>query len=151
VKQERGFGASDELILWHVAILCIAQDRVNPTRTNFGKDLVNRTNLCDDVHMNEPQSDVEIPPWDVADRMGKAMHASGVTLAEMALYLGCHRNTVTNYLRGRSKPSRATLIAWADKTRFPLDWLETGEQSANPPPDGRPLRVTGNDRYPVAA
>ena len=99
--------------------------------------------------MNEPQSDVEIPPWDVADRMGKAMHASGVTLAEMALYLGCHRNTVTNYLRGRSKPSRATLIAWADKTRFPLDWLETGEQSANPPPDGRPLRVTGNDRYPV--
>ena len=101
--------------------------------------------------MSEPQSEAEIPPWDVADRMGKAMHASGVTLGEMALYLGCHRNTVTNYLRSRSKPSRATLIAWADITRFPLDWLETGEQPGNPPPDGRPLRVTDSDRYPVAA
>lgn len=104
--------------------------------------------------MSTPQSEIEVPQWDVADRMAKALRASGVTAAQMALYLGVHRNTITNYIRGRSKPPRATLIAWADITRFPLDWLETGDQSVNSPPDGRPLRAVAspdNDRYPEAA
>ena len=104
--------------------------------------------------MSTQQSEPEIPQWDVADRMGKALRSSGVKPAQMALYLGVHRNTITNYIRGKSKPTRATLIAWADITRRPLDWIETGDQSVNSPPDGRPLRMVSapdNDRYPVAA
>ena len=105
--------------------------------------------------MSNPQSETEVPQWDVADRMGKALRSSGVKPAQMALYLGVHRNTITNYTSGRVTPSRATLIAWADITRRPLDWIETGDQSVNSPPDGRPLVDTfspgNNDRYPVAA
>jgi len=86
--------------------------------------------------------------------MGKALRASGVSPRQMANYLHVHRNTISNYVHGKSKPTRATLIAWADITRFPLHWIETGEQSVNSPPDGRPLRAVtspDNDRYPVAA
>ena len=104
--------------------------------------------------MSNPQSEAEVPQWDVADRMGKALRASGVTPKQMANYLHVHRNTITNYTSGKSKPLRSTLIAWADITRCSLDWLETGQGSVNSPPDGRPLRAVAspdNDRYPVAA
>ena len=105
--------------------------------------------------MSTQPSEPEVPQWDVADRLGKALRSSGVKPAQMALFLGVHRNTITNYTSGKVTPSRATLIAWADITRRPLHWIETGDQSVNSPPDGRPLPATStpvdNDRYPVAA
>jgi len=93
--------------------------------------------------MSEQQDEMEVPQWDVADRMAKALRESGVSATDMAEYLNVHRNTISNYLHGRSAPSRATLIAWAYCTRFPLEWLVTGQAPASPSP--------GNDRYPVAA
>jgi len=94
--------------------------------------------------MSDLHNESEIPQWDVVDRMAKALRESGVTAAQMAEYLNVHRNTVSNYLHGRSTPNRATLIAWAYCTRYPLEWLVTGQVSAvSPSPD--------NDRYRVAA
>lgn len=96
------------------------------------------------ARMSEAQSETEIPQWDVADRMAKALRVSGVTPARMALFLGVHRNTIGNYVHGKSRPSRATLIAWADFTQFPLEWIETGQVSSVSHPGD-------NDRYRVAA
>ena len=93
--------------------------------------------------MSELRNETAVPQWDVADRMAKALRTSGVTPQAMAEMLCVHRNTVSNYLHGRSKVSRAVLIAWSEITGFPLEWLETGQVSALPSPD--------NDRYPVAA
>ena len=94
--------------------------------------------------MSELRNDNEIPQWDLADRMAKALRTSGVSPQQMADMLDCHRNTVSNYLHGRSRVPRAVLIAWADITQFPLEWLETGQVSAQPLP-------ADNDRYTVAA
>lgn len=52
----------------------------------------------------------------------------------MADYIGKSRNTVGNYLAGRSKPDLAVLRVWALRCGVPLEWLRTGaEQAATGP------------------
>lgn len=78
-----------------------------------------------------------VPQWDVSDRLSKALKHSGVGTAVMAEYLGISRNTVGNYTSGRTVPDRRTLMLWAMRTGVPLEWLETGEDPADPQgPDG---------------
>lgn len=67
-------------------------------------------------------------PWafTFADRLGKALHVSGVSNQEMADALGVSRTTVSNYTSGRTSPSKLQLKEWALKTGAPLEWILTG-------------------------
>ena len=66
--------------------------------------------------------------FDLADRLRKSLRVREMTVQEMADYLGLSRNTIGNWINGRSKPSRAQLIAWAGRVDAPLSWLETGQE-----------------------
>lgn len=67
-----------------------------------------------------------IPQWTVGDRMAKALDVAGISRQEMADYLGVDRNTVGNYLHGRTKPNRRTLLLWASATGVDLVWITSG-------------------------
>jgi len=75
-----------------------------------------------------------VPQWDLADRLGKALRESDVGVGEMAEYLGMSRNTVGNYLSGRRRPDRATVIAWALRTGVAFAWLSGNDNM--PPTSG---------------
>ena|SRR5690242_7435784 len=75
-----------------------------------------------------------VPTWDLGDRLGKALRVAGVSVHEMAEYLGVSRNTVSNYTSCRVTPDRRTRMLWALRTGVSLAWLETGKEP--PAPDG---------------
>ena len=66
------------------------------------------------------------PAWNLADRLRKSLQVGDVNHAEMATYLGVSRNTLTNYVNGRTRPDDHTLELWARKTEVPYEWLLTG-------------------------
>ena len=68
----------------------------------------------------------DVPQWDLADRLRKALRVAGVSVQDMAEELGIHRNTVSGYLNGQHAPSRAVLIVWAMRTGVPVEWLVHG-------------------------
>jgi transcriptional regulator with XRE-family HTH domain len=86
--------------------------------------------------------------FDLTDRLHKSMRVSGMTTTTLGEALGVHRNTISNYLTGRSRMDRRTLISWAFATGVPLAWLEHGEEPS-PGPDGGGGVV--NKRYDVCA
>ena len=69
----------------------------------------------------------EVPQFDTADRLRKALRESGVGAQEMADYLGVNRNTVSNWINGHHPPRGAYLRLWALRTGVPFEWLEHGE------------------------
>jgi transcriptional regulator with XRE-family HTH domain len=71
-----------------------------------------------------------VPRFELRHRLGLALEWSGTSVGDMAETLGVHRNTVGNYLNGRTRPRRSVLVAWALRCGVPLSWLITGE-----PPD----------------
>lgn len=73
--------------------------------------------------MSEQPAPPAVPPWDLADRMRKALRHSGTGVQEMADYLGVARNTVSTWINGRIAPSVQTLRLWALKTGVPFEWL----------------------------
>lgn len=81
--------------------------------------------------------------WDLRDRLAKSLRVSGMAAVDMAVALGVHRNTVNNYLNGRTPIPRSTLIAWAFvcAPEVTVEWLEHGEQAQGPKPpsDGEAL------------
>jgi transcriptional regulator with XRE-family HTH domain len=79
--------------------------------------------------------------------MGLALEASDVKVAEMADELGVGRNTVGNYLAGRTQPSRSTLRVWALRTGVPFEWLLTGTITDNGDP-GQETRMARCIRGP---
>lgn len=76
-----------------------------------------------------------------ADRLTKALSFAGITQQEIADDLNVSRQTIGNYISGRTRPSRAVIMAWAMRTGVPLEWIETGELPAEPTTDPakRPL------------
>ena len=46
------------------------------------------------------------PQWDVADRLQKALRIAGISAADMARFLDVHRNTMNNWLHGRTAPKQ---------------------------------------------
>lgn len=77
-----------------------------------------------------------IPQWTVGDRLAKALDHAGIKVQDMADYLEIGRNTVGNYIAGRTAPSRATVLAWALRTGVPAEWIMTGEIDIPTPPTG---------------
>jgi len=63
--------------------------------------------------------------------------------------LGVHRNTVGNYLKGRTALDRRTLVTWAVSTGVPLEWLEHG--TVSPPGPGLPARAPGDELAKLTA
>lgn len=88
---------------------------------------------------------VAVPEFDLADRMRKALRASGVGVQEMADYLGVARNTVSTWINGRIEPSTQTKRLWALRTGVPFEWLERGEVT---PANDEETRAGTTDRYP---
>lgn len=84
--------------------------------------------------MSEAPNEGVVPQWTVGDRMGKSLAHSGVSVADMADYLGVHRNTISAYTNSRQAPKRQTLLLWAMRTGVPVEWLETGELAPQSPP-----------------
>jgi transcriptional regulator with XRE-family HTH domain len=80
--------------------------------------------------------------FDLHDRLHKSLRVSGHSSKTLGDAIGVHRNTVSNYLSGRTAVDRRTLIAWAFATGVPVEWLEHGT-STDPGPG-----VTG--RNPVS-
>lgn len=68
------------------------------------------------------------------DRMKKSLSVTGVTVQEMADYLGVTRGSVGNWINGRIEPSLQTTRLWALRTGVPFEWLERGEVPAPTPP-----------------
>lgn len=81
-----------------------------------------------------------IPQWTLADRLAKALDEAGISVQEMADILMVSRNTVGNYINGRSVPKPAYMRVWAERCQVPLSWLETGDGSSDLP--GAPKRWT---------
>ena len=82
------------------------------------------------------QQPVEVPQWDVADRMRKALREADISVQDMAEYLGVGRNTVSTWINGRIHPSVQTLRLWSLRCGVPYEWL-TDEKSPRPAgPDG---------------
>jgi transcriptional regulator with XRE-family HTH domain len=67
-----------------------------------------------------------IPQWRLCDRLARALDESHLTVQQMADVLGVDRNTVGNYLHGRTRPRDAVLRVWAMETGVDLDWLRGG-------------------------
>jgi transcriptional regulator with XRE-family HTH domain len=98
--------------------------------------------------MSETVPPVEIPEWDQADGMRKALRVSGTSVNQMADYLGVRRETVSTWLTGRHQPDKRTLMLWAMRCGVPFEWL-TGlgwaPRGSNPQPtdyeyEGSPMR-----------
>ncbi len=73
--------------------------------------------------MNEPQDPGDVPDWDLADRMRKALRHAGMSPGQMAAYLGVGGNTVSTWINGRIEPSFQTLRLWSMRTGVDLEWL----------------------------
>lgn len=86
-----------------------------------------------------------IPDWDLADRLNKALKVAGMSVQEMADYLGVHRNTVSAWINDRTPPDTRTIRLWAMRTGVPFEWLRDGTEPSGPPPDPHQLGGSGGD------
>jgi len=73
--------------------------------------------------MSTTEQDGDVPDWDLADRMRKALRHAGVSTGEMAGYLGVSRQSVGNWISGRVDPSFQTVRLWSIRTGVPLEWV----------------------------
>ena len=73
-----------------------------------------------------------IPQWDLGDRMRKGLRHAGISVGEMAEYLGVARETVSTWTNGRIKPSKQTLMLWAMKTGVPYEWYTPRDLNPEP-------------------
>lgn len=68
----------------------------------------------------------EVPEFHMGDRLAKALDVSGISVATMAIKLGVSRQTIGNYLAGRTTPKLAIIKVWAEETGVDLGWLAEG-------------------------
>lgn len=69
------------------------------------------------------------PSFELRHYMARALEEAGLTTDDMARHLNCGPTTIRNYLRGRTRPNRGVLIAWAMKCGVPVEWLEQAGRS----------------------
>lgn len=96
-----------------------------------------------------------VPQWDLADRLRKSLREADIGVQEMADYLEVGRNTVSNWINGRTRPPGAALRLWAMRCEVSVEWLRGGDA---PPATGRwptdSAAIAAQDhmgRMPIAA
>lgn len=75
---------------------------------------------------NHPDDLRVVPEWELCDRLTRSLRMVGLSSIEVAQFMGVTPTTVSRWINGRTKPSRAVLMIWADMTGVDLEWLETG-------------------------
>jgi transcriptional regulator with XRE-family HTH domain len=93
--------------------------------------------------MTNSPAEGNIPQFDMADRLRKALRVADLSVQDIADYLGVSRNTVSAWINGRTVPNKASLMLWAMRTGVPLEWLQTGESpgQGGPGPGARAASV----------
>lgn len=76
-----------------------------------------------------------VPQIEVRHRLRIAREFAGLEQDELAERIGVSRNTVGNSEKGRVKPRKITLNAWALACGVPVSWITTGV-AENPSGDG---------------
>lgn len=89
--------------------------------------------------MTEQPQTSNIPEWDLADRMRKALRYAGIGPGEMADYLDVGGNTVSTWINGRINPSKQTLRLWALRCGVDFNWLCHGDSTPCGPRAGKPV------------
>ncbi len=93
-----------------------------------------RTNLCMTTESGEVTMTLEAPinlEWTLGDRLHKSRKVAGISVEQMAQHLGVSRNTITNWEKDEPRPKRHVVLAWADVTGAPIEWL-TEEADSGP-------------------
>jgi len=86
--------------------------------------------------MTQAPGTEQVPQFDLADRMRKALRHADVGVQEMAGYLEVSRNAVGTWINGRNRPSPQTIRLWALRCGVPFEWLRHGTESALSPQPG---------------
>ena len=76
-----------------------------------------------------------VPQWTMGDRLGKSLDYAGISRNDMAVFLECSPNTVTNYTSDKTRVPGTVLRLWAMRTGVPREWLETGSSPFGTGPD----------------
>ena len=74
--------------------------------------------------------------WDLTDRLHKSLRIAGIRPGDMTEVLGVSRNTVGNYLGGRTQIKDGSLRSWAMRCGVPFEWLKTGVGTPTHGPEG---------------
>lgn len=90
----------------------------------------------------ERTANVTVPEFDQADRLKKALRHAGVSVSEMAEYLGITRETAGRYANHSTRVPLQTMRLWALRTGVPLEWLMTGETTPAAAPASKPSAGT---------
>ena len=91
--------------------------------------------------MTQAPTTEQVPEFDLADRMRKALRHSDVGVQEMADYLEVSRGAVGTWINGRNRPSPQTVRLWALRCGVPFEWLRHGVvDSVQPGPGGGAAR-----------
>jgi len=69
-----------------------------------------------------------VPAWTIADRLRKAREVSGLGQARLALVTGISRQTISNYERGATSPSKGNVKLIGLATGVDRYWLWDGTQ-----------------------
>jgi transcriptional regulator with XRE-family HTH domain len=67
-----------------------------------------------------------IPQFERRHRLRLALEAADITPDQMAEALGCHKNTVYNWMAGDRSPKLGMVKEWARVCQVPWEWIETG-------------------------
>lgn len=86
--------------------------------------------------MTQAPTTEQVPQFDLADRMRKALRHADIGVQDMADYLEVSRNTVGTWINGRNKPSPQTVRLWALRCGVPFEWLRHGIVGALSPQPG---------------
>lgn len=92
--------------------------------------------------MSEQPVTPEIPEFDLADRLRKALRHADVGIQDMAEYLEVSRNTIGNWINGHTRPRPAEMKMWALRCGVPYEWLVGGD------PNGSHIRALIRDQQP---
>lgn len=77
----------------------------------------------------------EVPPIETRHRLRIAREYAGLEQIELAELIGVSRSTVGNAEKGRVRPRKIVVNAWAMACGVPASWLVTGLPPDNGPDD----------------